>query len=74
MSFVPETGALMLRSVSFTDSGDYLCVVNNKRDNGMARLFVQGEFEASTEHANDSNVSRTMHVNSSVNCYSPTEL
>ena len=44
VSFVPETGALMLRSVTFTDSGDYLCVVNNKRDNGMARLFVQGEF------------------------------
>ncbi|UXI20835.1 hypothetical protein NH340_JMT06778 [Sarcoptes scabiei] len=38
---VVETGALLLRSVTFLDSGDYLCLVNNKRENGMARLLVQ---------------------------------
>ncbi|XP_046912035.2 protein tyrosine phosphatase 99A isoform X4 [Dermatophagoides farinae] len=41
VSFVPETGALLLRSVSFRDSGDYLCLVNNKRENGQVRLMVQ---------------------------------
>ena len=43
VSFVPETGALLLRSVSFRDSGDYLCLVNNKRENGQVRLMVQGK-------------------------------
>ena len=45
VSFVPETGALLLKYTQFTDSGDYLCIVNSKRDNGLIRLFVQGEFK-----------------------------
>ncbi len=42
VSFIPETGALGMEKVEFEDSGDYLCVINNKRDNGLVRLFVQG--------------------------------
>lgn len=43
VSFVPETGALLLKQVNYDDTGDYLCIVNNKREGGMTRLFVQGK-------------------------------
>lgn len=33
-----------MKHVNYDDTGDYLCVVNNKRENGMTRLLVQGKF------------------------------
>lgn len=44
VSFVPETGSLMFNSVHYDDSGDYLCIVNTKRENGLVRFLVQGKF------------------------------
>jgi hypothetical protein len=41
-AFVPESGALSFRSVTFADSGEYHCVVNGKKEDGVVRFFVQG--------------------------------
>lgn len=44
VSFQPETGALSIRGVSFTDSGEYRCIVNgDKKKEGIIKLLVQGE-------------------------------
>ncbi len=41
-AFVPESGALSFRSVTFADSGEYHCIVNGKKEDGVVRFFVQG--------------------------------
>lgn len=44
VAFLPETGALYFRSVSFADSGEYLCIVNSeRRRDGLVRFYVQGK-------------------------------
>ncbi|XP_054161930.1 tyrosine-protein phosphatase 99A-like isoform X2 [Oppia nitens] len=40
-AFVPESGSIAFKFVSFGDSGEYQCIVNSKKDNGLVRLFVQ---------------------------------
>ncbi|CAG2117156.1 unnamed protein product [Medioppia subpectinata] len=41
VAFVPESGALSIRFVTFADSGEYHCIVNNKKENGLMRFYVQ---------------------------------
>ena len=41
-AFMPENGALSIKSVSFADSGEYHCIVNSKKEDGFVRFFVQG--------------------------------
>jgi len=43
VAFVPENGALSFRAVTFADSGEYHCVVNGKKEDGVVRFFVQGK-------------------------------
>ena len=47
VSFLPETGALSLKSAAFADSGEYRCIVNggagDKKRLGIVRLHVQGK-------------------------------
>lgn len=44
VSFIPESGALSIRAVSFADSGEYRCIVNgDKKREGIIKLLVQGK-------------------------------
>lgn len=42
VAFIPERGALSFHKVTFADSGEYHCIVNGKKEDGVVRFLVQG--------------------------------